>query len=263
MNIPIYTVDAFTDRQFSGNPAGVCLLTGNISDELMQNIAFEMNLAETAFLSKNDDAYNLRWFTPTSEVDLCGHATLASSHILWEKQYEDINTRLKFNTKSGVLTASHTQEGIELDFPLIPEHAVETPKGLVKALGAEPIYTGMTKWNFLVELDSEETVRNVKPDFDALQSLNAWGTIITARSSMKGYDFVSRFFAPEKGIQEDPVTGSAHCALGPYWMKKLGKNTFKAYQASERGGTLVVRVQGDRVYLTGNAVTVIEGVMKV
>lgn len=263
MKIPIYTVDAFTDMPFKGNPAAVCLLNEKISDEQMQNIAFEMNLSETAFLSKKDGGYNLRWFTPSAEVDLCGHATLASSHILWEKKHAERNEKLKFHTKSGVLQASYTMNGIELDFPLIEEHTIETPAGLIKALGTKPIYTGMTKWNFLVELDSEDTVRSVKPDFDMLQSLNAWGSIVTARSSMKDYDFVSRFFAPEKGIQEDPVTGSAHCALGPYWMKKLGKNTFRAYQASERGGTVGVKVEGDRVYLTGNAVTVVNGELNI
>jgi PhzF family phenazine biosynthesis protein len=263
MKISIYTVDAFTDRPFKGNPAAVCLLNEKISDEQMQNIAFEMNLSETAFLIKKDGGYDLRWFTPSAEVDLCGHATLASSHILWEKKQAEKNEKLKFHTKSGILEASYTPKGIELNFPLIEEHPIETPAGLIKALGAKPIYTGMTKWNFLAELDSEETVRSVKPDFDMLQSLNAWGTIVTARASMKDYDFVSRFFAPEKGIQEDPVTGSAHCALGPYWMKKLGKNTFRAYQASVRGGTVGVRVEGDRVFLTGNAVTVVNGELNI
>jgi PhzF family phenazine biosynthesis protein len=260
MNIPIFTVDAFTDKPFSGNPAGVCVLDSPLNEKQMQNIAFEMNLSETAFLSKKDDgSYGLRWFTPAVEVDLCGHATLASSHILWETKKEDKSAELQFQTRSGMLKANFRNGGIELDFPLIDSKPMETPKGLIKALGVEPVNLFKTQWNYIAELDSEETVRKVKPDFDLLQALEAWGTIITAKSTMKGYDFVSRFFAPAKGVKEDPVTGSAHCALGPYWMNRFGKNKFKAYQASERGGTIGVRVDGNRVYITGNAVTVLSG----
>ena len=268
MNIPIFTVDAFTDKPFSGNPAGVCLLDSPLDEKLMHNIAFEMNLSETAFLFKKDDgSYNLRWFTPVVEVDLCGHATLASSHILWEKEKEKKSAELEFNTKSGMLKANFRNGGIELDFPLIESKVVETPKGLIKALGVEPINLFRTQWNYIAELDSEETVRKVKPDFDLLRTLEAWGTIITSKASKElskeGFDFVSRFFAPAKGVKEDPVTGSAHCALAPYWMNRLGKKKFNAYQASERGGIVGVRVDEDRVYLTGSAVTVLSGSINV
>lgn len=256
MNIPIYTVDAFTDKPFSGNPAGVCVLDSPLDEKLMQKIAFEMNLSETAFLNKKDDgSYSLRWFTPSVEVDLCGHATLASSHILWETGKEDKSAELRFHTRSGILKANFRNGAIELDFPVIESKPIETPKGLVKALGVEPVNVFRTQWNYIAELDSEDTVRNVKPDFAVLKSLEAWGTIITAKASEPGYDFVSRFFAPAKGVPEDPVTGSAHCALGPYWMKKLAKNSFRAFQASARGGTVGVRVEENRVFLTGNAVS--------
>jgi PhzF family phenazine biosynthesis protein len=268
MKIPIFTVDAFTDKPFSGNPAGVCVLDSPLEEKLMQNIAFEMNLSETAFLNKkNDGAYSLRWFTPVVEVDLCGHATLASSHILWETGKVKKSSGIEFNTKSGILKAGFNNGGNELDFPLIESKPIDIPKGIVKAIGVEPVNLFRTQWNYIAELDSEKTVRSVKPDFDLLRALEAWGTIITSRASKElaanGYDFVSRFFAPAKGVKEDPVTGSAHCALAPYWMNRLGKNIFKAYQASERGGTVGVRVDGDRVFLSGSAVTVLSGTMNV
>jgi PhzF family phenazine biosynthesis protein len=264
MNIPIFTVDAFTDKPFSGNPAGVCLPTSPLDEKLMQNIAFEMNLSETAFLNKTSDgSYSLRWFTPAIEVDLCGHATLASSHILWETGKENKSAELHFNTRSGLLKAKFSKGGIELDFPLIESKTADIPEELVKALGVKPVSLFKTQWNYIAELDSEETVRKVIPDFDMLQTLEAWGTIITAKSSMEGYDFVSRFFAPAKGVKEDPVTGSAHCALAPYWMNKIGGNTFKAYQASERGGTVGIRIDGNRVYLTGTAVTMLSGTIAI
>jgi PhzF family phenazine biosynthesis protein len=257
MNLTIFTVDAFTDKPFAGNPAGVCVLDSPIDEDLMKKIAFEMNLSETAFLQKKEDgSYSLRWFTPAIEVDLCGHATLASSHILWETGREDKSAELRFQTRSGLLKANYRNGEIELDFPLIESKPADIPEKLVKALGVRPVNLVKTEWNYLAELDSEDTVRNLNPDFGLMKSLEAWGTIVTAKASMKGYDFVSRFFAPDKGINEDPVTGSAHCALAPYWMSKTGKTSFKAYQASERGGTLGVRVEGERVFLTGHAVTV-------
>jgi PhzF family phenazine biosynthesis protein len=264
MKIPIYTVDAFTDKPFSGNPAGVCPLDEPIDDKTMQQIALEMNLSETAFLQKmGEGTYNLRWFSPTVEVDLCGHATLASSHILWETGMEDKSTTLQFHTRSGLLKGNYYKGEIGLDFPLVESKQVEIPEVLTKALGVKPVNLHMTKWYYIAELDSEDSVRKVKPDFTLLGSLEAWGTIITARATMPGYDFVSRFFAPAKGIPEDPVTGSAHCALGPYWSHKLGKDAFKAYQASARGGTLGVKVTKDRVLLTGFAVTVLTGTITI
>jgi len=260
MKIPIYTVDAFTDKPFSGNPAGVCPLEKAIDDKSMQQIASEMNLSETAFLQKKKDgSYDLRWFTPAVEVDLCGHATLASSHILWETGREDKSSTLQFHTGSGLLKADYYKGEIGLDFPLIESKKIEIPEALTKALGVRPVNLHKTKWYYIAEFDSEDTVRKVKPDFALLQSLESWGTIITARSSMPGYDFVSRFFAPAKGVPEDPVTGAAHCALGPYWMDKLGKDALKAYQASARGGTVGVKITKDRVLLTGFAVTVLSG----
>lgn len=262
MKFPIFTVDAFTDKPFAGNPAAVCILNDAIEDSLMQKIAFELNLAETAFVLKEKDktGFSLRWMTPVSEVDLCGHATLATSHILWQEGICSKDETIHFNTRSGLLKADYHKGEIGLDFPAIPEKEIEYPKELIKAIGGvTPKYVGMTKWNYLIELDSEEAVRNLKPDFDTMLKLPGWGTIITAKAAMPGYDFVSRFFAPEKGIQEDPVTGSAHCALGPYWQKRLGKDSFNAFQASERGGTVGVKVAGDRVMLAGMAVTVISG----
>jgi PhzF family phenazine biosynthesis protein len=261
MKLPIYTVDAFTDKPFSGNPAAVCILDNPLDESIMQKIAFEMNLSETAFLHRENDAYRLRWFTPAVEVDLCGHATLASSHILWETSILKTNEPANFQTRSGLLTSVKNHDGIEMDFPLIEESEIKSPPELDKALGVKPLYTGMTKWNYVVELDSENTVRSINPDFDLLQRLPAWGTIITAKASIPGYDFVSRFFAPEKGVKEDPVTGSAHCVLGPFWQKRLNKNIFKAYQASQRGGTVGVKVENNRVYLSGKAVTVLKATL--
>jgi PhzF family phenazine biosynthesis protein len=259
MNLPIYTVDAFTSEPFKGNPAAVCILDDEIDESLMKSIAFEMNLSETAFVKRTGDSYSLRWFTPSVEVDLCGHATLASSHILWQTDRRQLNEPIRFITKSGELIAAKKGNVIQLDFPVIEQNGIIPPPELEKALGAKPVYCGMTQWNYLIEFENEDIIKNMQPDFALLQSLPSWGTIVTAEGSSNGFDFVSRFFAPEKGIPEDPVTGSAHCALGPYWMKKLGKNTFNAYQASERGGVVGVRVENGRVYLTGEAVTVIEG----
>lgn len=253
----IYQVDAFTDQPFKGNPAGVCILEEKQTDEWMQNVASEMNLAETAFLFPMDQGYSLRWFTPNSEVDLCGHATLASAHILFEKGYLKKEQEAHFHTKSGLLTAKLNEGWIQLNFPATPEEETDAPEELKEALDIDPIYTGKSVFDYLVEVDSEETVKNIRPDFTKLLKVRCRGIIVTAKSSE--YDFVSRFFAPEVGIFEDPVTGSAHCCLGPYWMKKLGKDTFTAYQASERGGILKVHVVGERVLIMGKAITVLEG----
>jgi len=253
----IYQVDAFTEEPFKGNPAGVCILEEKKPDKWMQDTAGEMNLPETAFLYPMDQGYSLRWFTPNSEIDLCGHATLASAHILWERGYLKKDQEAYFHTKSGLLTAKLEEGWIQLNFPATPEEKADAPEGLIEALGVNPIYTGRSVFDYLVELDSEESVRNIKPDFEKLLKVRTRGVIVTAKSSE--YDFVSRFFAPAIGVPEDPVTGSAHCCLGPYWMKKLGKDTFIAYQASGRGGVLKVRVAGERVLLMGKAVTVLEG----
>ncbi len=259
MELKLYTVDAFTDKPFAGNPAAVCILEKELTETQMKNIAFEMNLSETAFVLNQGDVYSLRWFTPDSEVDLCGHATLATSHILWQTGLHDKSGTILYKTRSEILKARQVNGKIELDFPIDKEYRIDIPGALVETLGAKPTYLGKTKWSYLAEMDSEETVRNIKPDFDMMETLEAWGVMITARSASKEFDFISRFFAPRKGVKEDPVTGSAHCALGPYWANKLGKNTLNAYQASARGGSLVVIIDGERVKLLGSAVTILEG----
>jgi PhzF family phenazine biosynthesis protein len=255
----IFQVDAFTAEPFAGNPAAVCLLDGPWDERWMQRVAREMNLSETAFLLRRGDDFDLRWFTPTVEVDLCGHATLASAHALWEGGYLEPKEQARFHTRSGLLIATRRDDGIELDFPAIPEEPAEAPAGLAEALEISPMYVGRTRSDYLMEVDSEEIVRSLKPDFSRLEKLSIRGVIVTSRAASGGYDFVSRFFAPGAGIDEDPVTGAAHCCLGPYWRKRLGKDEFVAYQVSERGGVVRVRVDGDRVYLRGQAVTVLRG----
>jgi PhzF family phenazine biosynthesis protein len=260
MNVRITQVDAFTSRPFAGNPAAVCILPKAANPAWMLNVAREMNLAETAFLVPRSDGYDLRWFTPAVEVDLCGHATLASAHVLWEDGRLKPDTQARFHTKSGLLTAERRDSWIELDFPATPPAAAPPPDGLVAALGAAPTFVGRSRFDYLVELDSESTVRNLAPNLSALAEVKARGVIVTARADANSkYDFVSRFFAPQSGVPEDPVTGSAHCALTPYWSAKLGKNDLVAYQASARGGELRLRLAGARVRLAGQAVTVLRG----
>jgi PhzF family phenazine biosynthesis protein len=254
----IVQVDAFTSKPFGGNPAAVCVLPGPAEDDWMRNVALEMNLSETAFLYPKDSGFSLRWFTPAVEVALCGHATLASAHVLWQDGHLPKGETARFHTKSGLLTAVQKNGSIEMDFPATPNTPEEPPPGMIEALGLEnPVYIGRNKFDYLVEAESEAVVRGLSPDHSKLRKMSARGIIVTARGD--GYDFVSRFFAPGSGIDEDPVTGSAHCALGPYWAKKLGKNTFRAYQASPRGGEVGVRVEGDRCILSGKAVTVLQG----
>jgi len=257
--IEIYQVDAFTDKPFAGNPAAVCLLKESAEASWMQNVAKEMNLSETAFLVPQADGYDLRWFTPAVEVDLCGHATLASAHVLWETGYLAANEEARFHTKSGLLTAVLDQNWITLNFPAKPETPAETPSGLAEALGVEPVYVGKNAFDYIVEVESETDVRTITPNHAALRILPVRGVIVTARAKTVGLDFVSRFFAPGSGIDEDPVTGSAHCCLGPFWAGKLGKTEFTAYQASPRGGLIRVSVNDDRVLLQGQAVTVLQG----
>jgi PhzF family phenazine biosynthesis protein len=254
----IYHVDAFTAKAFSGNPAAVCILEHPKVDSWMQSVAMEMNLSETAFLIRQGDGYNLRWFTPKVEVDLCGHATLASAHVLFGSGGARHDAVVKFYTRSGLLTAALNDGWIELNFPSTPDVEVLAPEGLAAALGVEASYVGKTRFDYIVEVASEEIVRNMSPDFDALCQVPMRGVIVTSCTASGEFDFVSRFFCPVIGIREDPVTGSAHCCLGPYWAKKLNQNSFVAYQASERGGFIRVRVDGDRVWLSGQAVTVIK-----
>jgi PhzF family phenazine biosynthesis protein len=225
----------------------------------MQSVAAEMNLAETAFLLKHGDVFNLRWFTPTIEVDLCGHATLASAHVLWEAGNLKPDQPARFSTRSGQLTRERKGDWIAMDFPAEPEEKTSPPPGLEKALGVRVRYVGKNRFDYLLEVDSEATVRELKPDLALLEQIPARGFIVTSRASSPGYDFVSRFFAPRAGIPEDPVTGSSHCCLGPFWRTRLHKDEFVAYQASLRGGVVRVRVAGDRVILGGQAVTVLRG----
>ncbi len=259
MTIKIYQVDAFTEKPFSGNPAAVCLLPQAKDAAWMQAVAKEMNLSETAFLLKQEDGYKLRWFTPAVEVDLCGHATLASAHILWETGILHGGEEARFHTRSGWLTALSKGGEIELNFPAKTDAPADAPSGLLDALKVQAKYIGKSKFDYLVQVDSEETVRGLKPDFASLKNIPVRGVIVTSKAATPGYDFISRFFAPAAGVNEDPVTGSAHCTLGPFWSRQLGKSDFLAYQASERGGVLRVRVAGDRVFLGGKAVTVLRG----
>jgi PhzF family phenazine biosynthesis protein len=259
MTVPIVQVDAFTDRAFAGNPAAVCVLDAARDEAWMQNVAREMNLAETAFLVPRGGEWNLRWFTPAIEVDLCGHATLASAHVLWEEGHLDKGSTAVFHTASGRLTADREEGGIRLDFPSEPPRETPVPTELPAALGELVVYLGRSRTNYLVELESEDAVRNLRPDLAVIERLDAQGLIVTAAASTEPFDFVSRYFAPAAGIDEDPVTGSAHCCLGPYWQQRLGRSTFQAYQASARGGKLEVRVVGDRVHLIGRAITVLRG----
>ena len=225
----------------------------------MLNVAREMNLAETAFLVPQGDGYDLRWFTPSVEVDLCGHATLASAHVLWEDGHLEPGVQARFHTKSGLLTADQRGAWIELDFPATPASRAEPPAGLMEALGAKPQFVGRSRFDYLVEIEDEATVRRLDPDLGAVARVKARGVIVTSRANKGKYDFVSRFFAPQSGVPEDPVTGSAHCALAPYWSAKLGKKELMAFQASARGGELRLRLEGDRVRLGGQAVTVLRG----
>jgi len=259
MRLRITQVDAFTDTPFAGNPAAVCLLPAPRDEGWMQSVAREMNLSETAFLVPEADGYALRWFTPAVEVALCGHATLASAHVLWEDDHLPSDRQARFHTKSGLLTGDRAGEWIELDFPAKREEPAPAPAGLAQALGVAPKYVGRNQFDYLVEVDGESTVRHLAPDHAALARLPERGVIVTSRADSPGYDFISRFFAPGSGVPEDPVTGSAHCALGPYWQARLGKSDFVAYQASPRGGVVRVRVVGERVKLGGKAVTVLRG----
>ncbi|WP_188197618.1 PhzF family phenazine biosynthesis protein [Nonomuraea sp. SYSU D8015] len=252
----LYTVDAFTGTAFQGNPAAVCLLDTPVSDAWMQSVAAEMNLSETAFLLGD----SLRWFTPAVEVTLCGHATLATAHVLYSTGAA--TGPLEFKTASGTLTVNRLPDGtITMDFPAKEVTAGPVPAGLEKALGVTPVWVGKSQLDLLVEVDSEETVRSLSPDIAALAAVDARGVIVTAPGTET--DFVSRFFAPNVGVSEDPVTGSAHCALSPYWSARLGRASLVGAQLSARGGLVHVTLAGDRVHLAGRAVTVLSGTLHV
>jgi PhzF family phenazine biosynthesis protein len=257
MPVRIVQVDAFTNRPFTGNPAAVCVLPSAAPEEWMRNVAREMNLSETAFLVPHDGGFHLRWFTPAVEVDLCGHATVASAHVLWMDGHLAAGAQARFHTRSGLLLADRRGDWIELDFPAKIVSPAEAPAELLPALGvASAPFVAQNAFDYFVEVDSEATLRALTPDHSVLRRLPVRGIIVTAASSTPEFDFVSRFFAPGSGIDEDPVTGSSHCALAPYWGKRLGKTSMTAFQASARGGVVRTRLQGDRVILGGHAVTV-------
>ncbi|MGH7532846.1 MAG: PhzF family phenazine biosynthesis protein [Gemmatimonadales bacterium] len=259
MPTQLIQVDAFTDKPYHGNPAAVCLLSKAMPDSWLRDVANEMNLSETAFLLAEKDQWRLRWFTPAVEVDLCGHATLASAHVLWELGKLKKGQPARFLTRSGLLTATKSGAWIELDLPADPAEEAEAPAELVEALHTPIVHTAQGKFDYLVEVESEALVRELAPDIRLLGELTTRGISVTAPASTNGYDFVSRFFAPGAGIDEDPVTGSAHCMLGPWWSARLGKDTMTAAQISARGGVVHVHVGSDRVRLGGQAVTVLRG----
>ena len=257
MSARIVQVDAFTSKPFAGNPAAVCVLPAAPNEEWMRDVAREMNLSETAFLHPENGGYRLRWLTPTVEVDLCGHATLASAHVLWEDGHIPADAEARFHTRSGLLTCKRTGGWIEMNFPVKLAEPAQAPSQLADALGAEFLYTGRNQFDYLVEVADETTLRSLNPNHLLLRQLPVRGVIVTARGTE--YDFVSRFFAPGSGIDEDPVTGSAHSALAPFWSKRLNKTEMTGFQASARGGVVKVRLEGDRVYMSGQAVTVLRG----
>jgi predicted PhzF superfamily epimerase YddE/YHI9 len=258
MSLQIVQVDAFTGAAFGGNPAAVCVLPKPGNTAWMQKVAMEMNLSETAFLVKQTDGYDLRWFTPSVEVDLCGHATLASAHALWESGQLEAQEQARFHTRSGLLTAERNGDWIEMDFPVKVAVAAEPPPGLIESLGAPAKYVGKNLFDYLVEVEESDLLK-MSPDHGQLRKIPVRGVIVTSRSSNPEFDFVSRFFAPGSGIDEDPVTGSAHTALTPYWAAKLNKTTMMARQASARGGVVRVTLKGDRVLLGGQAITTLRG----
>lgn len=260
-SIPYFLIDAFAERPFEGNPAAVCLLPAPFEPAWMQLVAREMNLSETAFVCARATGFDLRWFTPTVEVELCGHATLASAHALWSKNVLDPHATARFFTRSGELTARRHGEQIVLDFPTEPAQEAVPPDGLVRALGVTPRWIGASRFDYLCELESEAAVRAIAPDLGLLARVQARGVIVTARSSGR-FDFVSRFFAPAAGVPEDPATGSAHCTLGPFWAERLKKTDLTGWQASPRGGLIGVAVRGQRTQLLGRAFTIAEGKLR-
>jgi PhzF family phenazine biosynthesis protein len=261
VEISCLQIDAFTDRPFSGNPAAVCLLEHERDSQWMQAVAAEMNLSETAFVRPLSEGFELRWFTPAIEVELCGHATLASAHALWTEGIVPGDEPIRFHTESGALTCTRRGDFIELDFPATPIESTDPADELCQALGVTASFVGQSKYDNLVLVESERILRGVQPDFSRLRKIPMRGVAVTSPPDDPRFDFVSRFFAPGAGIEEDPVTGSAHCCLGPFWSERLGKVEMTAFQASARGGVVRVRVSGERVHLGGQAVTIFRGVL--
>jgi PhzF family phenazine biosynthesis protein len=260
--LPLYQVDAFTNEPFKGNPAAVCLLDEARPEDWMRALAAEMNLSETAFVLPQGEEFNLRWFTPTVEMDLCGHATLASAHTLWEAGIVAPERQIRFRTRSGLLTISRQHDWIEMDFPSRPWRSVAENEGVIDAIGAVPEEVYQSGDNLLFLYESEKTIRNLKPNFSALKTYEYHGVIVTSPADAPQYDFVSRFFAPAIGVDEDPVTGSSHCTLAPFWSERLRKTTMTAAQVSRRGGVLKLRASAERVYISGQAVTVFSTTIK-
>ena len=259
MSIPYYQVDAFTSSLFAGNPAGVCFLTDWLPDSVLQSIAAENNLAETAFVVQRDSTFDLRWFTPVIEMDLCGHATLAPAHVIF-RHLGFRDSVIRFQTRSGLLTVTRERDLLILDFPARPAVTCAAPPDLIKALGSTPLFTAKSR-DYLVVIETEQEVRNLQPDMAALMRVDSLGVIVTATG--ENCDFVSRFFAPRGGVPEDPVTGSAHCTLIPYWAERLGRSPLRALQVSRRGGELFCEHRGDRVNIGGHAVTYSSGFLHV
>lgn len=258
--IPLYHIAAFVSSgSHTGNPAAVCLVDDECDADWMQRVASELNLSETAFVQRDGEDCSLRWFTPTVEVDLCGHATLASAHVLWERQLYPRTSAITFRSRSGALHAVIDGEWIELDFPGDPPAACEPPAALLEALTFTPVFVGKTGHNYLVVAPTEGEVCSTAPDLDGIRGLNGPGVIVTARSGSQEYDIVSRYFDPSSGIDEDPVTGSAHCSLAPFWGPVLGRDSLVGFQASARGGVVHMKIRGNRVLLRGRAVTIGEG----
>jgi predicted PhzF superfamily epimerase YddE/YHI9 len=259
----MYIVDAFTDRAFGGNPAAVALLSEEKPTIWMQQVATEMNLSETAFLFKQARGYLLRWFTPIDEVDLCGHATLASAHILWTEGLVEQGEKIYFQTKSGILSAEQVDGLIQLDFPLEPDKECLIPEFLIEGLGVTPLYVGKNRMDYFVEVESETILKCLKPNYNLLGQVKCRGVVVTSRSDSDDFDFVSRCFYPASGVNEDPVTGSAHCGLGPYWKRKLHKNEMTAFQCSARGGILKLKLMDGRILISGQAITTLRGTFKI
>lgn len=259
MGQSVVVVDAFASQPFEGNPAAICVTEGPLDADLMQRIALEMNLSETAFLHTMGESYSLRWFTPKAEVDLCGHATLAAAHVLWESGQLERSRPARFSTRSGELVARAENGKIWLDFPKTPPRTCAEPSRLSSALGVTPSFVGRSASDIMVVVDDEATVRQMTPEMSELARLETRGVIVTSGSEESDVDFVSRFFAPAVGVPEDPVTGSAHCCLGPYWAERLGKARLRAKQVSARGGVVEVEVREERVLLGGTAITTLRG----
>jgi predicted PhzF superfamily epimerase YddE/YHI9 len=257
--IHYFVVDAFTDRSFAGNPAGVVLLDEWKDDRWLQNVAMELNLSDTAFLVANANGFDLRWFTPSAEIDLCGHATLASAVVFADLGNLADRCSLTFSTRSGALNVERYGSFFLMDFPALTAAPCQPPLGLLESLGRKAQYVGQSEFDFLVEFESESVVRSIRPDFNTLATVKCRGVVVTARSDNAEFDFVSRFFAPAVGINEDPVTGSAHCLLGSYWRPRLGKSKMTAYQASSRGGVVQVELRGDRIMLGGKGIIFARG----